>query len=66
VRHSFEGRSLAGELVGRWTVEAAGRTAGPSAAASAASVAAVARTVATTVAVTATRAQAPPVPARRP
>ena len=70
VRHSFEGRSLAGELVGRWTVEAAGRMAGPSAAASASSVAAVARTVArtvaTTVAVTATRAQASPVPARRP
>ena len=62
VRHSFDGRSVAGELVGQWTVEASGRTAGPSVAASAPPVTAVS----TTVAITVMRAEAPAVPARRP
>ncbi|MFN7427496.1 MAG: SAM-dependent methyltransferase [bacterium] len=59
VRHSFDGRSVAGELVGQWTVEAAGRPTGPSAAAAAPA-------FATTVAITARRAEPLAVPARRP
>lgn len=57
VRHSFEGRSQAGELVGRWTIEAGGRVPGPTAS--------PAVPAAGPVAVTARRAEVP-APARRP
>lgn len=58
VRHSFEGRSVAGELVGQWSVELAGRAAGPAAGASSQAV--------TPVATTARRADASAAPGRRP
>ncbi len=58
VRHSFEGRSVAGELVGQWRVELAGRASDPVAGASLPAV--------RTADIIARRSDAPAVPGRRP